>query len=89
VDQKFERIFLIRIKSRRLDDEILNLFVVCAFERERFQRLHVDLRQERVVHVRERFKAGMLLRRNRTFIGWEVVVFPDFIRCGNGHPREE
>ena len=51
MDQKFQRIFLVRIESRRLHHESLNVFVVCAFERERFQRLHVDLRQQRVVHV--------------------------------------
>ena len=51
MDQKFQRIFLVRIEFRRLDHESLHLFVICTFERERLQRLHVDLRQQRVVHV--------------------------------------
>ena len=51
MDQKLQRIFLVRIESRRLDHESLHVFVVRAFERERLQRLHVDLRQQRVVHV--------------------------------------
>jgi hypothetical protein len=53
VDQKFERIFLSRIESRRLDHESLHIFVVRAFERERLQRLQVDVREQRVVHVRD------------------------------------
>jgi len=44
MDQKFERIFPRRIESRRLDHESLHLLVIRAFEGERFQRLHVDLR---------------------------------------------
>jgi len=69
MDQKFQRIFLVRrIESRRLDYETLDFFVICAFERERLQRLHVDLRQQRVVHVGDwevdlrRMKAGAEFR---------------------------
>ena len=51
VDQKLQRIFLVRIESRRLDEKSLHVFIVRAFERERLHRLHVDLRQQRVVHV--------------------------------------
>jgi hypothetical protein len=31
VDQKFQRIFLVRIKFRRLDHETLHVFVIRAF----------------------------------------------------------
>ena len=56
VDQKFQRIFFVRVKSRRFNHETLDLFVVRAFERERLQRLHIDLRQQRVVHVSDGFR---------------------------------
>src|SRR5262245_43152679 len=52
-------IFFVRVESRWLEDETLNLFVIRAFEHERFQRLHIDLRQQRVVHVRDGFR-GLL-----------------------------
>ena len=88
VEQKFQRILFVRIESRRLDHETLHILVVRAFERERLQRLHVDLRQQRVVHVRERFKCGMLLFPNWSFI-CEIVVFPNFVRCDSRHTSEK
>src|SRR5262249_10143468 len=56
VDQKLQWIFLVRIKSRRFDHESLHLFVIRAFECERFEWLHVDLRQQCVVHVSDLMK---------------------------------
>src|SRR5207244_6354570 len=73
MNQKFQWIFLIRIESRRLDHESLHLLVIRAFEGERLQLLHVDLRQQRVVHVGD----DSNLRR---FLAWEYT--PDFVRRG-------
>jgi hypothetical protein len=61
MDQKFQRIFLRRIESRRLDHETLHLVVIRALECERLQRLHVDLRQQRVVDVRDLFWFTLLI----------------------------
>ena len=77
MDQKFQRILLVGIKSRRLYHESLNLLVIRAFEREGFRPPHVDLRQQRVVHVGNGFIAN--IRISSVACAFEVV-FPNFVR---------
>ncbi len=78
MDQKLQRIFLRRIESRRLNYESLHVLVVRALERERLQRLHVDLRQQRVVHVG--YKCRLAIVKSEP---------PDFVWGRNGHPCKE
>src|SRR5205085_6080616 len=53
VDQELQRIFFCRIEPGWANDEACDVRVVRAGERERLHRLHVDLREQRVVHVRD------------------------------------
>src|SRR4029077_9613712 len=78
----------VRLESRRLDHETLNLFVVRAFERERLQRLHVDLRQQRVVHVRNWFQKAVEAVSRELFFRRRISP-PNFIRGARRHPRKE
>src|SRR4051812_27452432 len=65
MDQELHRILLRRIKIRRLHDEAFDLLPRRAGEPERLQPLHLHLREDCVVEVRELPRFGL-----RTWREW-------------------
>jgi hypothetical protein len=84
MDQKFQRIFLVRIEPGRFNHESLHIVVVCAFECKRLQRLHVDLRQQRVVHV-----CDWVSYRFDLVFDHALIYSPNLARRLRRHPREK
>src|ERR1700694_1377763 len=56
VDQKQNRVLLIRLKARRLDDKALNAGLLCTLHPELIERRQLILRQQSIIEMSKRHR---------------------------------